>query len=296
MSLVAWRDVLACPVCHASLDASATDALRCERCDERYAVANGVADLRTPDARRAMDARSPGSDGWARWHEAIRGLESWRATRARRSRGGPAVSDGADDLSALEMLEHAGVRGVVVDVGAKRGERSRLLLPGTRYVGIDPFARALDVQSAATAQMACGLAEDLPIADGAADTVMSLAAFDYFIDPSRAVDEMARVLKPGGTLALMVSVVAPSVARARGAPTRIGRARAALRSVLDVGLASGAGLALAGLRSTERAHTNYFTRDDVLGLVQRRFVVRWTHSVAQATSEIVYIAATRTPG
>jgi SAM-dependent methyltransferase len=42
----------------------------------------------------------------------------------------------------------------------------------------------------------------LPFADGAFDAVMSVCAIEHFPDGPRALDEMARVLRPGGTLVM----------------------------------------------------------------------------------------------
>ena len=50
-----------------------------------------------------------------------------------------------------------------------------------------------------------GNAADLPFADGSFDFVYCSAAFKNFADPLRAIDEMYRVLRPGGT-ALIVDL------------------------------------------------------------------------------------------
>jgi SAM-dependent methyltransferase len=42
------------------------------------------------------------------------------------------------------------------------------------------------------------MAERLPVADGSADLVLCTQVLEHVEDPSRAVSEMARVLKPGG--------------------------------------------------------------------------------------------------
>lgn len=47
-----------------------------------------------------------------------------------------------------------------------------------------------------------GRAEDIPIADSTVDAVLAGQAFHWF-DPAQALDEIARVLRPGGVLALL---------------------------------------------------------------------------------------------
>jgi ubiquinone/menaquinone biosynthesis C-methylase UbiE len=49
-----------------------------------------------------------------------------------------------------------------------------------------------------------GKAEDLPYPDASFDKVVSVCALEHFNDPQKAVTEMGRVLKPGGTLVLDV--------------------------------------------------------------------------------------------
>jgi ubiquinone/menaquinone biosynthesis C-methylase UbiE len=51
-----------------------------------------------------------------------------------------------------------------------------------------------------------GDATALPFVDGAFDGVCCFAAIHLFADPFAALDEMTRVLRPGGRIALMASV------------------------------------------------------------------------------------------
>jgi SAM-dependent methyltransferase len=45
-----------------------------------------------------------------------------------------------------------------------------------------------------------GEAEDLPFQDRAFDAVLSIGGFNYFNDPEKSLREMARCVKPGGTI------------------------------------------------------------------------------------------------
>jgi ubiquinone/menaquinone biosynthesis C-methylase UbiE len=45
-----------------------------------------------------------------------------------------------------------------------------------------------------------GEAEDLPVQDGRFDAALSIGAFNYFNDPEKALREMVRAVKPGGTI------------------------------------------------------------------------------------------------
>jgi SAM-dependent methyltransferase len=60
-----------------------------------------------------------------------------------------------------------------------------------------------------------GRAEQLPFGDGSFDIVACVNALHHIARPARALDEMARVLAPGGRLVLEDFVADPNPARAR---------------------------------------------------------------------------------
>jgi SAM-dependent methyltransferase len=96
----------------------------------------------------------------------------------------------------------------VLDVGCGTGSLSRALLAADRavgVVGVDPaedyvvFARQRAANSSATFLVAA--AESLPFSDGSFDAAMALLVLQEFDDPGRAVREMARITRRGGTVA-----------------------------------------------------------------------------------------------
>lgn len=54
-----------------------------------------------------------------------------------------------------------------------------------------------------------GTVLDLPFEDNAFDVILSQAVLEHVPDPQKAVDEMARVLKPGGTLFIEAAYMQP---------------------------------------------------------------------------------------
>jgi SAM-dependent methyltransferase len=96
-----------------------------------------------------------------------------------------------------------GVR--VLDLGAGTGKLTRLLVPlGCDVVAVEP-GPAMRAELAAAVpgvELHDGTAEAIPLPDASVDAITVAQAFHWF-DPARAVPEMARVLRPGGGLALV---------------------------------------------------------------------------------------------
>ncbi|WP_210479289.1 class I SAM-dependent methyltransferase [Naasia sp. SYSU D00948] len=97
--------------------------------------------------------------------------------------------------------------GTVVEVGSGAGSSFPHYPPAvTRVVAVepDPYLRGLSEQAAGRApvpvQVRSGLAEDLPVADGAADVVVASLVLCSATDQEQALREFRRVLRPGGAL------------------------------------------------------------------------------------------------
>ena len=93
----------------------------------------------------------------------------------------------------------------VVDLGAGTGKLTRVLVAlGHRVTAVEPLdAMRAELQAAIPqAHALAGSAEAMPLPDASADVVASAQAFHWF-DHDAALPEIARVLRPGGRIALV---------------------------------------------------------------------------------------------
>lgn len=96
---------------------------------------------------------------------------------------------------------------VVLDVGCGTGLMSKHLVRGGReVVGVDLSPAMISrarVRGLPNARFVLGDAEDLPLGDAGFDAVLNLISFHHYPDPSLAIAEFRRVLRPGGRLVLI---------------------------------------------------------------------------------------------
>lgn len=93
----------------------------------------------------------------------------------------------------------------VLELGAGTGKLTRALCAlGHGVIATDPSAAMLAELGATspTAHAALARAEDIPLQPSSVDVVIAAQAFHWF-DQSRALPDIARVLRPGGSLALV---------------------------------------------------------------------------------------------
>ncbi|MGH3725290.1 MAG: class I SAM-dependent methyltransferase [Mycobacterium sp.] len=105
---------------------------------------------------------------------------------------------------AIDWLLPPGTRDVL-DLGAGTGKlTTRLVERGLNVVAVDPIAEMLEVlsQSLPDTPALLGTAEEIPLADNSVDAVLVAQAW-HWVDPERAIPEVARVLRPGGRLGLV---------------------------------------------------------------------------------------------
>lgn len=122
----------------------------------------------------------------------------------------PVASGNARSLRQARMLAdalHGRTGATVLDVGCGDGTAAAVaarLLPGHRIIGVDWSHDALRraaprIGTVVRAELGSGR---LPFADGSADAVLFSEVVEHLVDPDGALDELRRVLAPGGHLML----------------------------------------------------------------------------------------------
>jgi arsenite methyltransferase len=107
---------------------------------------------------------------------------------------------------------------VVLDLGCGAGTdlliAAQMTGPGGRAVGVDMTPAMLERAAASAAEMGLGnvelhesLIESLPLADASVDVVISNGVLDLVPDKDAVLDEIDRVLRPGGRLQLADVVI-----------------------------------------------------------------------------------------
>lgn len=118
-------------------------------------------------------------------------------------RGRPGYPDAVVDL----LRRHGGLTAAsrVVDLAAGTGKLTRQLAQvSARCVAVEPSAamRSAFAERVPGVPVVAGVAESIPLLTATCDVLTAAQAFHWF-DPGRSLAEIVRVLRPGGTVALL---------------------------------------------------------------------------------------------
>ena len=101
---------------------------------------------------------------------------------------------------------------LILDIGCGRAiDGARLCKKGAKVIGLEPShvmlvrAKAYLSESNARVALAQGIGENLPFKPHSFDKVMCKGAMDHFFSPSKTMEEIAQVLKPGGEVIISIA-------------------------------------------------------------------------------------------
>ncbi len=161
----------------------------------------------------------------------------------------------------------------VVDLGAGTGKLTRSLVAlGHRVTAVEPLEEMLaQLRAAVPGAIAVrGSAEEIPLPDGSADVVTCAQAFHWF-DREVALCEMARVLRPGGRLALVWNTRDDSLGWvAELTDTVIGRSEFREGGVVAATVIIGEGDLYGPVEHASFAHVQLLGRSELVELVRSR--------------------------
>mgnify|MGYP001044244038 CR=1 FL=1 len=112
------------------------------------------------------------------------------------------------------VIEKVGVgsKDVVLDIGCGRAiDAIQLAKRGGHCVGLDPskkmvsYAKKCIADSGVAVSLIQGIGEYLPLKTSSLDEVICKGALDHFPHPAKAIEEIARVLKPQGEAIIVIA-------------------------------------------------------------------------------------------
>jgi len=180
MSLLERIPELACPECKGSLEEK--DTLRCRGCGAVFGVVDGIPYMLSGDMK-AFAEEIAVQDRVAVEYE----LKRYRSPYAKR------YHDWWTDL----MLSTIRTDGRILDNGCGAGLLLDRIDPG-RVVGLDLSSEMLKRAAQRTAQLVLGNSEKLPLQSQSFDAVFCRSLLHHLPQPAQAIEEMHRILRPGG--------------------------------------------------------------------------------------------------
>ena len=194
------KKILADPDCPDAPLVFEGTAFRSARSGKRYPVrADGYVDFVSPDA--VAPPSPPLADGGGiifRLNEYYNRHFEQRIAKSVFAGGG--IAAWFMDRRIKAWL--AEIDGLLVDVGCGDRKTELLLGPRSRYIGLDflPVTQYSPWRTAYPDINADAL--NMPLRSGAADCVLNLFVLEHVTDPARLINELCRVVKPGGIVVL----------------------------------------------------------------------------------------------
>lgn len=151
-------------------------------------------------------------------------LLAWGMARANRANeNNIKLSEGqCSSMAALKRSLLANVQGQVLEIGPGAGINLSYFPKDIQWIGIEPnpfmhfyLKQEAQRQGIKSIQLFNGTAERLPVEDSSIDTVVSTYVLCSVENPQASLQEIQRVLKPGGTFIFLEHVASEGGTRER---------------------------------------------------------------------------------
>ena len=120
----------------------------------------------------------------------------------------------SESLDSVEKTLIGGIHGTVLEVGAGTGANFDRLARDVDWIGLEPdrvdtaILRANAVQHGQQRQPLVAVCEDIPLGNDSVDAVLSTLVLCSVRDQRRSLEEIARVLRPGGVFVFAEHIAA----------------------------------------------------------------------------------------
>jgi SAM-dependent methyltransferase len=181
---------LRCADCHAPLPTPDENGTTCDICGRVYPTRDGLLIAQGElTGKNRIAAAFYNSERWPRFRP-------WEQLFLKTLGGLPGAR-----MQILRHLRHLH-SGSLLEVGIGDGENVALLPRSLAISGIDiaerPLSDCRDRYPDRELFLALAEGERIPFADRSFNAVLSVGGFNFYSDPQGALNEMARVTKPGG--------------------------------------------------------------------------------------------------
>jgi SAM-dependent methyltransferase len=121
----------------------------------------------------------------------------------------------SEDSTEIEAALIRGLHGTVLEIGAGDGANFGFLAEDVDWIGLEPDPRDTEALRANAARWGrrreplVAVAEAIPLPDASVDAVLSTLVLCSVDDQQKALEEIRRVLRPGGAFVFVEHVAAP---------------------------------------------------------------------------------------
>ena len=191
---------LVCPKCQQSLDQGESQLI-CKQCSQVYGIEDGIVDFLTEPLEEVKAVNSEYMDKEADYYDKI------HLHMSKENDLFQGIIKGIN-TSGKTILDVATGTGFILDnFGALNKEEKFICLDISRNM----LKRVIQKHGKRVALALRTDAECMPIKDGSLDTVTISSALHHLPNPSKALEEIYRVLTPGGTLLIFHEPVLEAV-------------------------------------------------------------------------------------